>query len=62
MSDESGREQSIMIRGKALRAWPEELERLSLVAESVTPVQRRYLLHGLILGIASATAIAAIGE
>ncbi len=38
------------------------LGRLSLVAESATPVQRRYLLHGLILGIALATAIAAIGE
>lgn len=38
------------------------LWRLSLVAESVTPVQRRYLLHGLILGIAFAAVIAAIGE
>ena len=46
-----------------LRArWRELLSGLSLVAESVTPVQRRYLLHGLILGIALATAIAAIGE
>ena len=46
-----------------LRArWRELLSGLSLVAESVPPVQRRYLLHGLILGIALATAIAAIGE
>ena len=46
-----------------LRArWRELLSGLSLVAESVAPVQRRYLLHGLILGIALATVIAAIGE
>jgi hypothetical protein len=43
-------------------SWRQLLWRLSLVAESVTLVQRRYLLHGLILGIALAIAIAAIGE
>lgn len=43
-------------------SWRQLRRRLSLVAESVSPVQRRYLLHGLILGIALATAIAAIGE
>jgi hypothetical protein len=43
-------------------SWRHLLRRLSSVAESVTPVQRRYLLHGLILGIALSTAIAAIGE
>ncbi len=43
-------------------SWRQLLRRLSLVAESASPAQRRYLLHGLVLGIALATVIAAIGE